>query len=383
MANIVPSNDRTELACQLYFLRAILGNLYSDATELDKKSARIEKLETVLGFMRIIFCHLGICMEVNYDTYFSPEISNLKKKYTISSFVSLFFSILSTVVILLLFYFFANSVLYLAIIIGVFITLFGIGYTIRQLNRVNLLKRGPEIESCECGEFDTYYPITIELIKGKIEPKDVEYPELYNIWLEEINGITRSLDDIIKECNEFTKSHADYVNKQKSNEESIVNRYCILERKIQIVHNTLQKEKDEYQIELNKFMEKKAYVASQFFGFLIEDDWRMIDDLIYMVVSGRATTMQEALNYGDLKLRHEETIKALNTVAQILNEQMIVQKQLLQATLNAVAGIYALSDKLDDLKTVIVASAASVNKTIKASSKAMCQSIGQVKQSIQ
>ncbi len=381
MANIVPSNDRTELACQLYFLRAILGNLYSDATELDKKSARIEKLESVSKYMRATLSYLYVIIENLYNQSYNPDARSRKRKRNVLISLPIVFSILAVIVIS----FALKNVVHLdwdvLIVLDLIIIFFGLGGSGWLMNKLS--DKNPVSNFDECQNFDKYYSITIKFAKGEIEPKDVEDAEQYNKWLEKVSRYCDRYDRYTEHCDKFVKSHKDFINENKNNEKSIVNRWYVLERKTQIVLDTLQKEKDEYQIELNKFMEKKAYVASQFFGFLIEDDWRMIDDLIYMVVSGRATTMQEALNYGDLKLRHEETIKALNTVAQILNEQMIVQKQLLQATLNAVAGIYALSDKLDDLKTVIVASAASVNKTIKASSKAMCQSIGQVKQSIQ
>lgn len=226
----------------------------------------------------------------------------------------------------------------------------------------------------ELEKYDKYFPMTIELVKGEKKAEDYEESELmqYNEWLEKIVNAKRR-----EAFDSFVRNHLDYMQSYK-NSQTFVNRYYVMRKKINAVKEDVQKLESQYSVLLANFKKKKSHIATQFFGFLIEDDWHMIDVLIYMVVSGRAKTMQEALNVGDLKLRHEETIGAINTVSRILSEQVVLQNRILTEMSRVVGGIYAINDtltnignKMDSIENVLKVSTASINSTIKRSSQEM------------
>lgn len=73
MANIVPSDNRSVLAYQLYFLRAVLSNLYLEANEIRQKYLHLETIKNEYKSVQSTLCYLeGAVIDEYYEDY-SPS----------------------------------------------------------------------------------------------------------------------------------------------------------------------------------------------------------------------------------------------------------------------------------------------------------------------
>lgn len=140
-------------------------------------------------------------------------------------------------------------------------------------------------------------------------------------------------------------------------------------------HRVYQREKEFEQI--------KGAVAQTFAGFLLEVDWPMVDTIFYMVASGRANTMQEALNYGDLEVRHEqvmnmfgvlkntiyngfaETSLALKDICISVNNICNKCESILEATYGMNSSIQEVRGSIIDMNMDMNDNFAMINDTIK------------------
>lgn len=384
MANIVPSDNKSVLAYQLYFLRAVLGELYLEATAVKQRFVNLEPLQNTYKSMQATMCYLEGAVIKEYHTKYSPSAKKKQKHsenvyksknglYIAARVASIVIPILIAVVGVGALLIFAFEYWYSAIPVGVVAISIAIALSDAIKNKFKPNKQDDDVIMQELEKYDKYFPMTLQFVKGEKRPEDYKEDELtqYNEWLEKVVKAQQvRFDNFVRENPEHMQSYKD--------SQTFVNRYYVLSEKIKAVKEKLQKHEKQYSVKLASYQKKKTYVATQFFDFLIEDDWHMVDDLIYMVVSGRAKTMQEALNYGDLKLRHEETIGAIKTVSRILNEQVVLQNKILCGMSEVLSGIYALNDtmcatenRLSNIERVLEQSAESINSTIKRSSQEM------------
>lgn len=135
-------------------------------------------------------------------------------------------------------------------------------------------------------------------------------------------------------------------------------------------------------INQRKYCEKKEVFKNMFSEFLIEQDWGMIDTLLYIVSSGRADTLKEALNTGDLAVRHEQIIGEIKRTQQLLANLTNIT---IQCTRVLCMGMNQLNDsinrvgnKIDSLSECVRQAGNSINKTIEVSSIEMSERIGRI-----
>lgn len=135
-------------------------------------------------------------------------------------------------------------------------------------------------------------------------------------------------------------------------------------------------------INQRKYCEKKEVLKNMFSEFLIERDWGMIDTLLYMVSSGRADTMKEALNTGDLAIRHEQMIgeikKTQLLLANLTNTTIQCTRALCMGMNQLNDSINRVGNKIDSLSECVRQAGNSINKTIEVSSIEMSERIGRI-----
>lgn len=149
---------------------------------------------------------------------------------------------------------------------------------------------------------------------------------------------------------------------------------------------------DDYDIDGNNLdylaYYKRAFVTKQkgmkdvFSDFLIVRDWDKVDTLIYLVASGRADTLKEALNASDLIVRHDEVVGQLNEIRTSIDNQTQVMTECTRALLLGMneinKSIKEVGTKIDSLRDCVNLAAASINATIDTSSTEMCERIGRI-----
>lgn len=130
------------------------------------------------------------------------------------------------------------------------------------------------------------------------------------------------------------------------------------------------------------FVERKDALKKMFGSFLFESDWNRIDTLIYLVASGRADSLKEALNGSDVIIRHDEVVGKLTEIKNSIYRQTQMMSECTRALLLGMneinKSIKEVGSKIDSLNDCIMIATASINETINTSSREMCERIGRV-----
>lgn len=289
MANIFPSTNKQELLSQLYVFRGILGELYCELWEI--KRAKQNKISAKENYAEAEQEITDTKEEIRKGMIIDRINKKLKPIRNISrvSTITLFIAI--SITLCVIFYLFTSTSFWPGLGISLFVLLPIAGFFFKS--------------------FSEYYEPAVR-IDEKFYGEDSESIEYYNI-----NDEGHSTKRIIISKEEL----AEYMKKNKSSSE--VQHIISIKKSLPELKEQISQAESAEQAWRNSFYSKRDYVAQMFSNFLLQADWHMVDTLIYMVASGRANTMQEALNYGDLKLRHEETMNMLKSVKVTMEQGFI------------------------------------------------------------
>lgn len=292
--SIVPSSDKRELLAQLYFFRSVLGWLYIQKynckNAISEHNCKIDKLKTDYA---------------NYETKMYAQLNNdekslqakrtakntlveeYKKSLTRNKGVRNVVAIIVMVI--------------LGLLIG------GIsGYRL-EIHVFGALNEVPEYVFLVIvgGIFAVVAFFLLFFINDYIV-----HP-IANIFAKKeekrIERYKNSNKRYLRLCAEETKIENVISQKHKQIKQLLDDKWHSTEQQIAVENNSISST-------IGKFNSTKQNIANAFMNFIIEIDWGMTDNIIYMLASGRANTMQEALNNADLKIRHEQTMQVLNTI---------------------------------------------------------------------
>ncbi len=292
--SIVPSSDKKELLAQLYFFRSVLGWLYIQKDNcnnaISEHTNNIDKLKTdYANYETKLYAQLNND-EKNLQakrTEKEARIDDYKKSLTRNEEIRDVVSIIVMVI--------------LGLLTG------GIGGYRLEMYVFGALNEAPEyvflvivgivfavVAFLLLFFINTYIVHPIANIFAKKEEKRIECYKNSNKRYLRLCIEERKIADVISQKHKQIKKLLD--DKWRSTEQQIA-----VENNF--ISNTI-----------GKFNSTKQNIANAFMNFIIEIDWGMTDNIIYMLASGRANTMQEALNNADLKIRHEQTMQVLNTI---------------------------------------------------------------------
>lgn len=324
MEKIRPSSDKKELLAQLYVFRGILGEVYCAANNYEQSKSIFEEQKSVVENLSNEFNKLP---EKIVDTIARKKQHGKDVKTRITMIAGLF------------------------LICGLIFFI-----TIKYL--FPLIEGGPF--------FLLIYPILFAvpaaLFFGIKLIKDYEG---WTSW---------RVKDKAREQYEY------YIeNNRDDNNVKLLKKYP---DEIAVAKNVANEKYRPMIINQRKYCEKKEVLKNMFSEFLIEQDWGMIDTLLYMVSSGRADTLKEALNTGDLAVRHEQIIGEIKRtqllLANLTNTTIQCTRALCMGMNQLNDSINRVGNKIDSLSECVRQAGNSINKTIEVSSIEMSERIGRI-----
>lgn len=369
--SIVPSSDKKELLAQLYFFRSVLGWLYIQKDNcnnaISEHTNNIDKLKTdYANYETKLYAQLNND-EKNLQakrTEKEARIDDYKKSLTRNKEIRDVVSIIVMVI--------------LGLLTG------GIGGYRLEMYVFGALNEVPEyvflvivgIVFAVVAFFLLFFINTciVHPIANTFAKKDEKRIECYK------NSNKRYL----RLCTEERKIADVISQKHKQIKKLLDDKWRSTEKQIAVENNFISNT-------IGKFNSTKQNIANAFMNFIIEIDWGMTDNIIYMLASGRANTMQEALNNADLKIRHEQTMQVLNTIDitmkqgfSYIGKQMDSMITLINGIDRKLGGIQNSLDKINkDMNTgvnrienSILFAATYIGYTIKKSSNDIVKYIG-------
>lgn len=350
MSKIVPSTNKRELLTQLYIFRGMLGDVYTAAESCDKAAQDVDEEKTELRYRKSILL---------------TDIAQ-RKKQKIKRIVScILFTMLAIVVTVAMYFLgaFDKSLWFIVVPVvillacGIYNWFFNGFYpTENYIKNISKTKDEQAIMRDYLSK-KIGYDVCIINEKGHITGYS------YKMSKREL-AVLVDFDDY----NKYVKTHPNdmAVVKIKSLEDEIAKHH-----RVDLVENNKQ-----------AFVIKQKGMKDVFSDFLIERDWDKVDTLIYLVASGRADTLKEALNASDLIVRHDEVVGKLNEIRTSIDNQTQVMTECTRALLLGMneinKSIKEVGTKIDSLRDCVNLAAASINATIDTSSTEMCERIGRI-----
>lgn len=290
--SIVPSSDKKELLTQLYFFRSVLGWLYVQKynckNAISEHTCKIDKLKTDYRNYEANAYNSLYNDEKSLTTKSAEKdalIEDYKQEVTRNKSVRRVLSIIFMVI--------------LGLLIG------GIsGYRL-EIQEFGVLQDAPHYVyfvlvggAIAIAVFFVLFFIYI-LVNRLVNDK--------RITERKVQCFKKSNRRYLRLCAEENKIENVISQKRNQIKKLTDDQWASTERKIAVENKSIDNIK-------KKFNETKQNISNAFTYFILEIDWGMTDNIIYMLASGRANTMQEALNNADLKIRHEQTMQVLNAI---------------------------------------------------------------------
>ena len=375
MSKIVPSTNKRELLTQLYIFRGMLGDVYTAAESYDDVVQNFDDEKTELRYRKSILL---------------TDIAKRKKQKMKRIVSCILFSMLAIAVTVAMYFLGAFDKSLWFIVVPVVILLacgiynrFFNGFYPTENYIKNISKTTDE------------QAIMRDYLSNKIG-YDVciidEKGRFFTKYGDKLASLV-SLDDYDKYVKEHPNDAA--VLKIKSLEKELESHYksgLTVEKDDYDYDYDVDAHDDDYDIDGNNLdylaYYKRAFVTKQkgmkdvFSDFLIVRDWDKVDTLIYLVASGRADTLKEALNASDLIVRHDEVVGQLNEIRTSIDNQTQVMTECTRALLLGMneinKSIKEVGTKIDSLRDCVNLAAASINATIDTSSTEMCERIGRI-----
>lgn len=321
--SIVPSLDKNELLSQLYFFRSVLGWLYTQKQNcrniIQTHTNKIDKLKTDYSdYETQQYAQLNndekslTAKRTEKDTL----IEKYKKSITRNKGVRNVFAIIIEVI--------------LSLIIGGVI---GYRLTIHEFDGLNEV---PEYvfliivgAAFALGAFFLQFFLwnfidnLIYKFLNKLSAKNME---------KKVTRFTNNNKRYLRLCGEETKIENIISQKKKQINKRLDDKWNLTEKQISVEKNSIRST-------IEKFNSTKQNIANAFRDFIIEIDWGMTDNIIYMLASGRAKTMQEALNNADQKIRHEQTMQVINTINVTMTQGFCVIGKQMDSMITLINGI--------------------------------------------
>lgn len=321
MEKIRPSSDKKELLAQLYVFRGMLGEVYCAANNYEQSKSIFEEQKSVVENLSNEFNKLP---EKIVDTIARKKQHGKDVKTRITMIAGLF------------------------LICGLIFFI-----TIKYL--FPLIEGGPFLLLIYVVPAALF--LGIKMIKG--------YERGWPSW--------RVKDKARKEYEYYIENNRD------DNNVKLLKKYP---DEIAAAKNVANEKYRPMIINQRKYCEKKEVLKNMFSEFLIEQDWGMIDTLLYMVSSGRADTLKEALNTGDLAVRHEQIIGEIKRtqllLANLTNTTIQCTRALCMGMNQLNDSINRVGNKIDSLSECVRQAGNSINKTIEVSSIEMSERIGRI-----
>ncbi|HCE34657.1 MAG TPA: hypothetical protein DEQ88_04750 [Clostridiales bacterium] len=325
MEKIIPSSDKKELLAQLYVFRGMLGEVYCAADNYEQSKLIFEEQKSVVENLSNKFNELP---ETIVNTIAKHKQCHNDAKLRITMIVGL------------------------SLACGlIFLT------TIKYL--IPLLDGGPQLL--------LIYPILFAV------------PAALFFGIKWIKNYRRGSPSLRVE-KKAKKEYEYYIQNNRDD-----NNVKLLKKYPDEIATAKKAANEKYKpmiINQRKYCEKKEVLKNMFAEFLIERDWGMIDTLLYMVSSGRADTMKEALNTGDLAIRHEQMIGEIKRtqllLANLTNTTIQCTRALCMGMNQLNDSINRVGNKIDSLSECVRQAGNSINKTIEVSSIEMTERIGRI-----
>ena len=402
MSKIVPSTNKRELLTQLYIFRGMLGDVYTAAESYDDVVQNFDDEKTELRYRKSILL---------------TDIAKRKKQKMKRIVSGILFSMLAIVVTVAMYFLGAFDKSLWFIVIPVVILLacgiynwFFNGFYPTENYIKNISKTADEqtimrdylskkigYDVCIINEKGLFFKYSFIKSKGKL----ASFVSLddYDKYVKEhpndaavlkIKSLEKELENHYKSGLTVEKDDYDYDYDVDALDDDYD--YDADDIDLDDVDLDVDEIDDDIDIDGNNLdylaYYKRAFVTKQkgmkdvFSDFLIERDWDKVDTLIYLVASGRADTLKEALNASDLIVRHDEVVGKLNEIRTSIDNQTQVMTECTRALLLGMneinKSIKEVGTKIDSLRDCVMIAAASINATIDTSSTEMCERIGRI-----
>lgn len=317
--SIVPSLDKNELLSQLYFFRSVLGWLYTQKQNcrniIQTHTDKIDKLKTDYSdYETQQYAQLNndekslTAKRTEKDTL----IEKYKKSITRNKGVRNVFAIIIEVILSLIIGGVIGYRLTIHVFDGlnevpeyVFLIIVGAAFAVVAFFLLFFI--------------NTYIVHPIANIFAKKEEKRIERYKNSNKRYSRLCAEETKIENIISQ-------------KKKQIKKRLDDKWNLTEKQISVEKNSIRST-------IEKFNSTKQNIANAFRDFIIEIDWGMADNIIYMLASGRAKTMQEALNNADQKIRHEQTMQVINTINVTMTQGFCVIGKQMDSMITLINGI--------------------------------------------
>lgn len=355
--SIVPSSDKKELLGQLYFFRSILGDLYLSAKDKEDSDKRMASANAAYN-------NLVSERQLAKSAIVAKMIANEERRKVKRLFI---IGCLSLVLI--------------TIVLGLTLS-FILDYSFVPIAWVGI--------PCLFVAFVLTYFYS-KKIKDIAKIEDVwnykNFSDVLNASEEErtafYNGIKSKLLSVEKKCDsgKYEEKISDFVKNNRKNLflDQFSYKYVALKDKIDEAKKRLEFECEQNQKLTTIFKNKFGIVACNFAHFLVRADWGMVDVLLHMISSGRADSLKEALNLGDLKIRHDVIMKSINDLNETIKlGYCTISKQLIDTQYMIANLSNNISKSMFGLREAINESSASIRKTLNFNSNQMLEKIDNV-----
>lgn len=351
--SIVPSSDKKELLGQLYFFRSILGNLYLSAKDKEDSDKRVASANAAYN-------NLVSERQLAKSAIVATMTAKEKRKKANRLFMIGCLSLLLVTIVLGLVLSFTLDYSFVPIAwVGIpclFITFILVFFYSKKIKDIT--------------DTEDYWDYS-------------NYSKVLNASEEERTAFFNDRKDRLiyvgKKCDEGKREEkiSEYVKKHKSDQ--FPYKYVALKDKIDEAKKRLEFEREQNQKLTTIFKNKFRIVTCNFSHFLVREDWSMVDELLYMISSGRADSLKEALNLGDLKIRHEAIVKSINDLNETIKlGYCTISKQLIDTQYMIANLSNNISKSMFGLREAINESSASIRKTLNSSSNQMLEKIDNV-----
>lgn len=362
--SIVPSSDKKELLGQLYFFRSILGNLYLSAKDKEDSDKRMASANAVYN-------NLVSERQLAKSAIVAKMIANEERRKAKRLFM---IGCLSLVLITIVLGLTLSFILDYS-----FVPIAWVGIPCLFIAFVLTYFYSKKIKDIAKIEDDWNYKNFSDVLNASEEERTAFF-----------NGIKSKLLSVEKKCDsaKYEEKISDYVKKisdfVKNNRTDLFldqfpYKYVALKDKIDEAKKRLEFECEQNQKLTTIFKNKFGIVACNFAHFLVRADWGMVDVLLHMISSGRADSLKEALNLGDLKIRHDAIVKSINDLnGTIKLGYCTISKQLIDTQYMIANLSNNISKSMFGLREAINESSASIRKTLNFNSNQMLEKIDNV-----